>query len=103
MADWPRAATPLDADGQPDPSRVQVELFLHRPDLTDELAGWSHGTVVLVNGGPAVVLPNGDPVGLGDYALRFPKSGRLRLEPADGLATRYTLAEEEPRGSTPPA
>ncbi|MEV1295766.1 hypothetical protein [Pseudonocardia sp. NPDC049635] len=95
MSDQPRTYVPLDSEGRPDPGRVQVELYQHRPGQTDALVAWSKGRRLVVNGMPAVVLPNGDPVGLGDYALRFPNTGRLRLEPADGLATRYQLAEQE--------
>jgi hypothetical protein len=102
VPDQPRTYRRLDADGQPATDRVQVQLYQHRPGQTDALIEWTQGRRLVVNGMPCVVLPNGDPVGLGDYALRFP-SGRLRLEPADGLATRYTPAEEEPSGSTPPA
>ncbi|MBN9791304.1 hypothetical protein DMP17_22235 [Pseudonocardia sp. TMWB2A] len=101
MGDQPRTYRPLDTDGRPDHDRVQVELFQHRPGQTDALVGWSGGRRLLVNAMPCVVLPNGDPVGLGDYALRFP-SGRLRLEPADGLATRYSPVEEVTDGSSPP-
>lgn len=102
MTEQPRTYRPLDDYGRPNEDRIVVELFQHRPGQTDALIEWAGGRRLVVNGMPCVVLPNGDPVGLGDYALRFP-SGRLRLEPADGLATRYTPAEEEPSGSTPPA
>lgn len=92
MSGWPRTYRPLDDDGRPDGDRVPVELFQHRPGQTDALIEWSGGRRLVVNAMPCVVLPNGDPVGLGDYALRYP-SGRLRLEPADGLATRYQPTE----------
>jgi len=94
MADWPRTFIPLDEDGRPDHDRAPVELYQHRPGETDALIAWTNGRRVIVNNMPAVVLPNGDPVGLGDFALRYPK-GRLRVEYADGLATRYQLAEQE--------
>ena len=96
MSDWPRTYVPLGPDGQPDPDRTHVELFQHRPGQTDALLAWTGGRRVIVNNMPAVVLPNGDPVGLGDFALRYP-AGRLRVEYADGIATRYQpLVDDEP-------
>lgn len=95
MSEWPRTYVPLDAGGQPDPDRTRVELFQHLPGQTDALVTWAGGRRVIVNNMPAVVLPNGDPVGLGDFALRYPTAGRLRVEYADGLATRYQPADQE--------
>ena len=95
MPDQPRTYRPLDDAGQPNEGRVPVELFQHRPGQTEDLVEWSGGRRLVVNGIPCVVLPNGDPVGLGDYALRFPNTGRLRLEQADGLATRYQPIDAE--------
>lgn len=95
MPDQPRTYRRLDADGQPATDRVQVQLYQHRPGQTDALIAWTEGRRLVVNGMPCVVLPNGDPVGLGDYALRYPNTGRLRLEQADGLATRYQPIDAE--------
>lgn len=98
MPDWPRTYVPLDADGQLIPDGEPLELFLHRPDLTEDLLAWSGGTVLTLNGGPVILLPGTAPagqrlVGLGDHALRS-ASGQLRAEPADGFATRYQPAEQ---------
>lgn len=95
MPEQPRTYRPLDDDGQPDPDRTRVELYQHRPGTTDDLCAWTGGDRITVNGAAAVVLPGkGGVVGLGDFALRFP-GGRVRVEYADGLATRYELAPQE--------
>jgi hypothetical protein len=88
---WPHPHHPI-VDGQP--STETVEVFLHRPDLTDELVAWSGGKVVTpVNGGPVVVVPGRDNatkriVGLGDYAVKVADK-HFHASPAAGFATRY--------------
>lgn len=96
MPDWPRTFHPLDEDGQPDQTRT-VEVFLHRPDLTEALLAWTGGEQLVVNGGPAVLLPGTVPatqrlVGLGDFAARVGET-KFRRELADGFATRYQPAD----------
>lgn len=93
MPEWPRTYVPLDQDGQPDKSRQPVELYQHKPGNTDDLCEWTRGERITVNGAAAVVLPGkGGVVGLGDFALKYP-GGRVLVQHADGLATRYAAAD----------
>lgn len=80
-----------------DPTRPLTAHQL-RPDLTDAFTSWSGGEQLVVNGGPAVLLPGDDPtsprlVGLGDLAVRD-HTGRTWAEPAAGFWQRYTPTEE---------
>lgn len=94
MSDWPRQYRPLDQDGRPHPDRALVELFQHRPGNTDDLVAWTDGVRITVNGAAAIVLPGkGGVVGLGDFALKYP-GGRVIVQHADGLATRYQPVEQ---------
>lgn len=94
----PREFVPLDEHGEPDHDRVPVELMQHLPGQTQALVDWTGGTQVLVNGGPAVLLPGkGGVVGLGDYALH--RGGRFVVEHADGIARRYRPDDAD--GDTP--
>lgn len=73
MSDWPKNYHPID-DGQIDYSRT-VAIYPHEAGRTDELAEWAGGaTVVLVNGGPCLILSTTRPVtsrlvGLGDVVI----------------------------------
>lgn len=86
---WPHPHRPL-VDGEP--STETVEVFQHRPDLTDALVAWCDGEMLMVNGGPAVLLPGRRKiterlVGLGDFAVKA--GDTWRAEPAAGFATRF--------------
>lgn len=74
---------------EPDTS-IAVEVFQLRPLTVDAFATWCGGDIVIVDGGPAVVLPDGDTVRLGDYAVL--EDDRFLAEPAAGFAQRYTPA-----------
>ncbi len=81
-------------DDEPDTSTT-VEVFQLRPGDETRLVEWAGGGyIALVNGGPAVLLPDGaGVVGLGDFALRVDKD--LWAERADGFAQRYTPAAQD--------
>jgi hypothetical protein len=88
---WPYPHHPI-VDGEP--STETVEVFQHRPDLTDALVAWSGGEVVeSINGGPVVVVPGRDRstkriVGLGDYAVKVGDK-HFHAAPAAGFSQRY--------------
>lgn len=89
---WPHPFRPLGPDGNP--SGAAVEVFQLRPDLVEPFGTWSGGTVVLLNGGPVVLLTGPAPagerlVGLGDFGVRT-RDGVFYAEPADGFYSRYT-------------
>lgn len=81
-------------NGGPD-LEAPVEVFQLRPGDEHRLIEWAGGgSVSLINGGPAVLLPDSaGVVGLGDFALRD-SDGDLWAERADGFFQRYTLAED---------
>lgn len=90
---WPHTFHPLDGE-----SREAVEVFQLRPDLVDQLVAWSGGELLVVNSGPAVLLPGETPVqtrlvSLGDFAVRL-VDGSYRPEPADGFWRRYRPADD---------
>lgn len=99
MDEWPRPFHPV-ADGEPD-TDVTVEVFLHRPDLTDQLLAWAGGDaadVLLINGGPTILLPGTRRaadrlVGLGDYAVKEPGHS-VKAEQADGFSQRFVAVED---------
>lgn len=73
---------------QPDTATV-VQVFQLRPTGWDDLARWCGGQQIVVNGGQAVLLPDGGGVvGLGDYAVTD-DGDRFRAEPADGFRQRF--------------
>ena len=72
-----------------------VQVFQLRPDLVEQLRDWSGGQVVVVNGGPAVLLPGDTPlttrlVELGNFAVR--DGATFQAEPANGFYRRYQPA-----------
>lgn len=99
MDEWPRPFHPVN-DGETD-TGVVVEVFLHRPDLTNQLLVWAGGhadDVLLINGGPTVLLPgtrraSDRLVGLGDFAVKEPGHS-VKAEQADGFSTRYLPVED---------
>lgn len=98
MDEWPRLFHPVD-DGVAD-AGVTVEVFQHQPGRTDALLAWAGGDapdVLLINGGPAVLLPGTRRaadrlVGLGDYAVREPGHS-VKAEQADGFSQRFGAVE----------
>lgn len=85
----PRPHLPLDEHGEP--TGEPVPLMQHRPGDTEALVAWTGSTVLIVNGGPAVLLRDGGGVvGLGDYARA--DGERFVVEHADGFARRWTPA-----------
>lgn len=86
---WPHPFRALDDIGQPTGDAVEVHQL--RPDLLDAFLTWSGGTPLLVNGGPAVLLPGTRPaaervVGLGDFAVH---TTSWWAEPAAGFYNRF--------------
>lgn len=84
-------------NGEPDLD-VTVEVFQHRPAETAALLAWAGGDEVMVNGGPAVVLPGTRPftdrlVGLGDFVVRDGRTSGRRY-PADGFHQRFRPAQQ---------
>lgn len=77
-----------------DTSRT-VDAFQLRADLVSDLLAWSGGDVVISGGLPAVELPDGDLVHLGDYAVRDTPGGDPRAEPAAGFWQRWCPAAPE--------
>lgn len=78
-----------------DTSRT-AEVRQLRPDLREPFLAWTGGTEMLVNGGPAVLLPGSGRVparlvGLGDFAVR--EGDRLTAEPADGFWARWVVVD----------
>lgn len=97
-SDWPWPHHPLRLtvpDNEPvltPDYTLTVGVFQLRPLTVDAFVAWSDGQMILVNGGPAVVLPDdGGIVGLGDYGVR--ENSFIRAEPAAGFAQRYTPVE----------
>lgn len=96
---WPAPLHPLvHADDLPAGSLVAdttrtVTAFQLRADLISDLLAWSGGDVDIVDGAPALRLPNGDVVHLGDYVLRDTPDAPPHGEPADGFWTRWCPAE----------
>lgn len=99
MPEWPRLFHPVE-DGVPDLA-VDVQVFQHQPGRTDQLLAWADAEVedvLLINGGPAVLLPgtrrSADRlVGLGDYAVKV-DGHSVKAEPADGFFTRYAAHQD---------
>ncbi|SHL53351.1 hypothetical protein SAMN05443637_13529 [Pseudonocardia thermophila] len=70
---------------------VTVQAFQVRPRTAAACAEWCGGSVEVVDGGPAVVVPGVGTAQLGDYVLQV-EPGTFKVEPADGFAQRYTPA-----------
>lgn len=68
-----------------------VEAWQLRADLVSDLLAATGGDVEIVNGAPALLLPDGQVVHLGDYVLRDDTG--FRAEAADGFWTRWCPAE----------
>lgn len=95
---WPQQLQPLDDDGAPDGELV--EGYQLRPGELDAFLAWSGGEQLLINGGPAVLLPGtvrsiSRLVGLGDFAIRH--GNHMHAVAAAGFWQRYALpADDEP-------
>lgn len=99
VSSWPHPFHPAEVDATGAvvaDEAVTVEVFQHRPDLTDQLVAWSGGELLVVNGGPVVLLPGSRRaaqrlVGLGDYAVR--DGDTVTAEEAAGFYQRFVAAE----------
>lgn len=80
----------------PDPQRT-VQLFQLRPDLVEACRSWCDGDLLILNGGPVVLVPGRGPsvrrlAGLGDYVVR--EGGAFSAQSADGIAQRFQPVEQ---------
>lgn len=81
-----------DGDGLVADTAVEVEVFQLRPLTVQDCARWCGGTVLHINGGPALLLSAaGGVVGLGDYVVH--RDGGHAGEPAATFAQRYRPVE----------
>ena len=92
---WPQPYHPI-TDGVVD-TTVTVQVYPHEPGGTDALIGWAGGTVVVVNGGPCIVLSTPRPVadrlvGLGDVVIDDGEHSVKALR-GDRLGSSYRRAD----------
>ena len=91
---WPYPHHPAGPDDHGDglavDTTVTVQFFQLRPTTWQRGIDWCDGTLIIVNGGPAVLV-GGGVAGLGDYVRR----DGAAPEPADGFNARFVPVELE--------
>jgi hypothetical protein len=89
---WPHHPITVDGDGVFEVDEAVSALgFQVRPLTVGAAADWCNGVVVMVNGGPAVLLSAGGVAGLGDFVVEDPPAIFTAVAAVD-MPHRYRAA-----------